>query len=90
MSEIEEDSVGFEVTEKKFNFILCFIHGYHDEWEQQRVRHIVSGLGARREAVNVRNGDGNKGDEVGKVIEMLNFGLCSGWDKEGDFVASFG
>ena len=36
----------------------------------------------------MRNDDGDEGDELWEVIEMLQFGQRLGWDEEGDFVAS--
>ena len=70
MGEIEEDGVGFEAAQEKLDVALGAVHGGHDEREE-RGRHVGGGLGAERKAFDVWDGDGDEGDEMWEVIEML-------------------
>lgn len=68
---------------------LSEIHGSHDE-VVERVRDIRSGLCPMWEAMDMRNIDGNEGNEIREEIKGLKFGKGFGGDEEGDFVAFFG
>lgn len=89
MGEIEEDEMGFELCEGGFNGGSCEVHGGHEEGEES-VGDVVCGFGGGREAGDVRDVDGEEGDEMRMEIERREFGLRPGGDEEGDSVASLG
>lgn len=90
MCEVKKDHVGFKMFQTSFNNRLSEVHCGHEKGVLWVIGEVWSSLGAEREAVDVRNGDRNKEDEMWVEIEMAQSGDGVFGHEEWNLVATFG